>query len=132
MSLLFHVDSPAVADEGSEVEIQVRLRKALKQTPCAFVAVPNGAQRTAWAAMKAKQEGLQKGFVDALVLAPGELVAFIEIKTRSGQLSEDQHVWLNYLTKAGFRCGVFRSVDSCLAKLREWGFPVQQVGSAAA
>lgn len=122
-SHLFHVDSPAVADGGSEVEIQISLRKALKLTPCAFVAVPNGAQRTAWAAMKAKQEGLQAGFPDGMVIWPGG-IAFVEIKARSGSLSESQHIWLNFLTKAGHPCGVFRSVKSCLSWLSERGAPV--------
>jgi hypothetical protein len=121
---LFHIDSPAVADSGSEVEIQIALRKALKLTPCAFVAVPNGAQRTAWAAIKAKQEGLQTGFPDGMVIWPNG-IAFVEIKTRSGSLSEQQHIWLNFLTKAGHRCGVFRSVKSCLSWLAEQGAPVQ-------
>lgn len=122
---LFHIDSPAVADDGSEVEIQIRLRKALKLRPgIAFVAVPNGAQRTAWAAIKAKQEGLQAGFPDGMVIWPGG-IAFVEIKARSGSLSEAQHVWLNYLTNAGHPCGVFRSVDSCLAWLSRQGAPIQ-------
>ena len=124
MTYLFHVDSPAVADAGSEVEIQIALRKALKLTPCAFVAVPNGAQRTAWAAMKAKQEGLQSGFPDGMVIWPGG-IAFVEIKTRSGSLSEQQHIWLNFLTKSGHACGVFRSVKSCLSWLSDRGAPVQ-------
>lgn len=131
---LFHIDSPAVADAGSEIEIQIALRKALKKRAptVAFVAVPNGAQRTAWAAIKAKQEGLQAGFVDALVMWPNGGIAFVEIKTRSGSLSEQQHIWLNYLAKAGFNCGVFRSVSSCLAWLSERGAPVLSSESAAA
>lgn len=127
---LFHIDSPAVADPGSEIEIQIALRKALKLTQCAFVAVPNGAQRTAWAAIKAKQEGLQAGFPDGLVMWPGGGIAFVEIKARSGSLSEQQHIWLNWLTKAGFACGVFRSVNTCLDWLAEQGAPVGRRAAA--
>ena len=122
-SYLFHVDSPAVADAGSEIKIQIALRKALKLTKVAFVAVPNGAQRTAWAAIKAKQEGLQAGFPDGMCIWDGG-IAFVEIKARSGSLSEQQHIWLNFLTKAGHRCGVFRSVRTCLDWLAEQGAPV--------
>lgn len=126
---LFHVDSPAVADSGSEVEIQIALRKALKKRApaVAFVAVPNGAVRTAWASMKAKQEGLQKGFPDAVVLWPGG-VAFPELKTRGGSLSEQQHIWLNWLTKAGFNAGVFRAVNTCLWWLFDLGAPIDMTG----
>lgn len=122
---LFHIDPKSVADAGDELSIQMRLRKALKQRApgVAFVAIPNGAQRTAWAAIKAKQEGLQKGFPDALIMWPGGL-AFPEIKNATGSLSEDQHVWLNWLTKAGFNCGVFRSVETCLCWLRDLGAPI--------
>lgn len=126
---LFHVDSPAVADTGSEIEIQIALRKALKKRAplVAFVGIPNGAQRTAWAAIKAKQEGLQPGFPDAAVLWPGGL-AFPELKTRSGSLSEQQFIWLNWLAKAGFKAGVFRSVNSCLWWLFDLGAPIDMTG----
>lgn len=121
---LFHVDPPAVADAGDELSIQIALRKKLKGNPAiAFVAVPNGAQRTAWAAMKAKQEGLQAGFPDCIIMWPGGM-AFAEIKARAGTLSDQQHIWLNWLTNAGFNCGVFRSVASCLDWLESLGAPV--------
>lgn len=123
---LFHVDPRSVADEGDELSIQVRLRKELKllAPKVTLVAVPNGAQRTVWAAMKAKQEGLQKGFPDAMLLWPECGVAFAEIKARGGDLSDDQIVWLNWLTKAGFPCGVFRSSRTFLEWLQGLGAPV--------
>lgn len=121
----FHIDPASVADDGDELSIQIRMRKELKKRApeVAFVAIPNGAQRTAWAAIKAKQEGLQTGFPDALILWPGGL-AIPEIKTRSGSLSEAQHVWLNWLSKAGFNVGVFRSVDTLIAWLIGLGAPI--------
>lgn len=126
---LFHIDPPSVADAGDELSIQVRLRKELKKRApgVAFVAVPNGAQRTAWAAMKAKQEGMAAGFPDALILWKGGY-AFPEIKTRTGTLSDQQHIWLNYLTNAGHPCGVFRSVATCLAWLASLGAPIDMAG----
>lgn len=129
-ALLFHVDSPAVADSGDELSIQVRLRKALKmRAPTVnFAAVPNGAQRTAWAAMKAKQEGLQPGFADCILQWPGAGIAFTEIKARSGQLSEQQHIWLNWQVKAGFNAGVFRAVNTCLWWLFDLGAPIDMTG----
>lgn len=133
MTPIFHIDPKAVADEGDELSIQIRLRKELKKRApgVAFVAIPNGAQRTAWAGIKAKQEGLQRGFPDCMVLAPDQRIAFLEIKTATGVLSDDQHVWLNFLTKSGFNCGVYRSVETAMAALREWGFPVAEKALAA-
>ncbi len=131
MNTLFHVDPPGVADHGDELSIQVALRKALK--PCAskvrLVAIPNGAQRTAWAAMKAKQEGLAAGFPDCMILWSGG-VAFVEIKARSGALSEAQHVWLNWMHLAGHNVAVFRSVNTCLAWLKSLGAPIEEALAA--
>ena len=126
MKYLFHVDERAVADDGDELSIQVRLRKELKilAPKVALVAVPNGAQRTVWAAMKAKQEGLQKGFPDAILMWPEGGIAMAEIKARNGDLSDDQIIWLNWLSKAGFSCGVFRSSRTCLEWLQSLGAPV--------
>jgi hypothetical protein len=123
--MLFHIDPASVADDGDELSIQINLRKELKKRApaVAFVAVPNGAQRTAWASIKAKQEGLQSGFPDGLLIWKCG-IAFAEIKTRTGVLSEQQHVWLNFLTKAGFPCGVFRSANSCIGWLAGLGAPV--------
>ncbi|QDZ07474.1 VRR-NUC domain-containing protein [Sphingomonas panacisoli] len=131
MTPLFHIDPPSVADAGDELSIQVGIRKALKaRAPTvAFVAVPNGAQRTAWASIKAKQEGLASGFPDAIVLWSGGY-AFPEIKNRTGTLSEQQHVWLNYLTKGDHPCGVFRSVATCLRWLAGLGAPIDLEGLA--
>lgn len=130
MTPLFHIDPPAVADAGDELAIQVALRKALKATPAVkLVAIPNGAQRTAWAAMKAKQEGLSAGFPDVQVMWGGGHIAFCEIKARTGNLSEQQHVWLNWLTQAGFNVGVFRSVATCLRWLESLGAPVARIAA---
>lgn len=133
MKYLFHVDPPSVADAGDELSIQVALRKELKRRApgIAFVAVPNGAQRTAWAAMKAKQEGMQAGFPDCMILWQGGC-AFAEIKARTGSLSDQQHIWLNWLTQAGHSCGVFRSVATCIDWLAELGAPIARSGSLAA
>ena len=123
---LFHLDPPADADPGDELSIQIALRKALKkQAPlCRLAGIPNGAQRTIWAAMKAKQEGMTPGFADCIVQWPGGGIAFVELKTRTGTLSEQQHIWMNWQSQAGFNVGVFRSVSSCLAWLEGLGAPV--------
>jgi len=127
MTHLFHVDAPAVADPGDELALQIALRKAISKTPSVkLVAIPNGAQRTTWAAMKAKQEGMAAGFPDCEILWNGGR-AYVELKTRTGTLSEQQHVWLNWLTQNGHSCGVFRSVATCLTWLHGLGAPVARV-----
>jgi hypothetical protein len=131
-SYLFHVDQRVDAEAGDELAIQVRMRTALaKIAPkVRFVATPNGARRTMWEARKSKAEGLAKGFPDATLLWPGG-IAFVEVKARSGSLSNDQIEWLNWLTNAGHPCGVFNNTASLFAKLREWGAPVPAMREAA-
>jgi hypothetical protein len=121
----FHYDPPAVADEGSEFEIQVRLRNRVKMVAprIRLVATPNGGKRSQWEAMRAKAEGMSAGFVDLQAIWPGG-IAFLEMKARSGTLSEAQIDWLNWLHNAGFPCGCFRSVESAVEFLRRAGAPV--------
>jgi hypothetical protein len=129
---LFHIDPRNVADPGDELAIQVRLRARMKMLAptVRLVAPPNAAKRTAWAAMKAKAEGMSPGFCDLIALwsngtgeaaVPG--VAFLELKARAGSLAPPQVDWLNWLALAGFPCGCFRSVDSAVAFLRQHGAP---------
>lgn len=129
---LFHVDPPSVADPGDEFAIQVRLRSRCRMLAptLRLVAVPNGGQRTAWSAMKAKNEGLAKGFPDLLALWDGG-EAYLELKDRKGQLSSDQIGWMNWLHQSGKKCGCFRSVDTALAFLRAAGAPFMDMEAAA-
>lgn len=108
----------------SETAIVMQLRKlALYACPRVhLVAVPNGAKRTVWQAAQAKREGMATGFPDLIALAPGK-VAFLEIKTAKGRVSEAQGEWLDRITACGFPCGVFHSADDALAFLRTERFP---------
>lgn len=139
MSYLFHHDPRAVADDGDELSIQVRLRSRLRilAPTVRLVATPNAGKRTAWAAIKAKSEGLSKGFPDLNCLwsngvgdaaVPG--IAFLELKDRNGSLSPEQTDWLNWLHQAGFPCGCFRSVDTACDFLRRHGAPFMMAVAA--
>ena len=124
VNYLFHSDPPSVADAGSEFEIQVALRRAMKKLApkVRLVATPNAGKRTQWEATRAKSEGMSKGFCDLTVIGPAKQIAFVELKTRTGRLSDEQIDWLNYLHNSGFNCGCFRSVASATAALKQWGF----------
>ena len=139
MSYLFHHDPRSVADDGDELSIQVRLKARLRMlTPgIRFVATPNAGKRTAWAAMKAKAEGMAAGWPDVTILwhngicetaVPG--IAFLELKARDGALSVPQIDTLNWLHKAGFPCGCFRSVDTAVDYLRKAGAPFAMAAAA--
>lgn len=120
----FHVDPRAVADEGKEIDIQSRFRKLLQKIApsVAFVAIPNGAKRSAWEAIQAKREGLSSGFPDVICLWAGGC-AYLEFKTRGGVLSDQQVSWLTWMVENGHACGVFRSVSTAEQFLRSLGAP---------
>lgn len=124
MTYQFHTDPPAVADPGDELSIQVRLRARCKMLAprMRLIAVPNAGKRTAWAAMKAKQEGMAKGFPDLIAIGP-DFIAFLELKDRAGSLAPEQIDTLNFLHMAGFPCGCFRSVNTAIAFLIDHGAP---------
>ena len=124
MDYLFHADPRSAAIDGDEQSIQVRLRSRMKMLAPSvkLVATPNGMKTTAWSALKAKSEGMSKGFPDLTVLWIGG-VAFLEMKDRNGSLKPEQVDWLNWLHRAGFPCGMFRSPDTAITFLRKAGAP---------
>ncbi len=129
---LFHVDARAVADEGDELSIQVRFRARMKMLAprVRIIAIPNAGKRTAWAAMKAKNEGLAKGFPDTEALWAGGH-AYLEFKDAIRPLESEQIDWLNWLYQAGFPCGCFRSVDTAVEFCRAAGAPFMDTQAAA-
>lgn len=133
-NFLFHVDPPAVADAGKELEIQSRFRNRLRKIAPAIklFAIPNGSNITGWERIQKHREGLVRGFPDLGAMAHPGLIAFCEFKTKTGQLSDDQIRELNWLHKSGFPCGVFRSAETAIQALRDWGFPFADTQQEAA
>jgi len=126
----FHYDPPKLRISDSEIVVQKTCLRSIavcfRQTR--VVAVPNGGKRTRWAAQRAKAEGLSAGFPDLIVVSPGSeatnwegLVAFPEIKAGS-PLTPEQREWLETLHGMGHYCGVFRSDQTLVDKLKQWGF----------
>lgn len=109
----------------TEVEIQSGFRNRLRYVAPAvsFVAIPNAAKRTEWAARQAKREGLATGFPDGMCIWAGG-ICFIEFKTPKGRLSENQAEWIERLQSRGHRVTVARSIEEAIAFLRECGAPV--------
>lgn len=121
------------------MSIQVRLRSRMRilAPTVRLVATPNAGKRTAWAAIKAKNEGMSAGFPDLNALwhcGRGEMaepgIAFLELKDRNGALKQEQVDWLNWLHLAGFPCGCFRSADTAIEFLRRHGAPFSMAAAA--
>lgn len=95
----------------SEHQEQVMFIKWMQlQHPTVKVAaIPNGIRSSIGAAVKAKREGLSKGFPD-LFIARWKL--FIEMKRKKGGVvSKEQREWLTYLEDCGFTCKVCRGFE---------------------
>lgn len=50
---------------------------------------------------------------------------FMEVKTETGRLSEEQRACHDRLTENGFRVAVVRSVADALVTARAWGLPLR-------
>lgn len=127
----FHYDMPKVRISDSEIVVQKAcldmIAKVFPKTRVA--AVPNGARLVTHAARrKAKTEGMSAGFPDLILVGQSAmnpisrpLVAFPEIKALAA-MTEEQKDWLVFMCLAGHNCGVFRSPETLMFKMREWGF----------
>lgn len=112
----------------SELAIQSGFRNRLRYVAPSvlFVAIPNAAKRTQWAARQAKAEGLAAGFPDAQCIWPGGGICFIEFKAAHGRLSDNQTEWIERLDRYGHRVAVARSIEEAIAFLRDCGAPVSE------
>jgi hypothetical protein len=119
--------------DRAEIKVQMAFRRDARMICPAvrIVAVPNGTFIASQAGRrKAQNEGLSAGFPDVMCLAAGK-IAFLEMKAgSSGKVSKSQAEWLDWLSAAGFYCGVFRCPDTALSALRNWGFPFVERNNA--
>lgn len=115
---VFHVD-PRNKDTRDELAIQVAFRRAIIMTApeVMLVGVPNAGKRSQWESRQRSKEGMVPGFPDLIALHRG-MACFLEFKTGSGSLSDNQIDTLNALARQGFPVGVFRSELTALSWLR--------------
>lgn len=67
------------------------------------------------------QPGLTRGLPDLLVLVPGALAGFLELKTETGKLSEHQQHFISLAERAMVRAHVAYGLDEALTILESWG-----------
>jgi hypothetical protein len=75
-----------------------------------------------------KGMGLTAGFPDLGIygdLDGSPFAGFLEVKTKTGRVSEAQRDMHDRLQDAGFRVAIVRSTDDALAAARAWGLPVR-------
>jgi hypothetical protein len=111
--------------DASESSLQVQLLKELtyKLRPDVRVlAIPNQSNRHINNAVRMKAEGMMRGAADLLFMFPVSegAVGWLEMKRRTGSLSDHQHGFKSICAMLGHRWAMARSVDQALDVLRGW------------
>lgn len=117
----------------TELQIQTlfRSRARILCPAVHIVAIPNAGKRGTGAARQAKREGMSAGFPDVMCLfSHGSdkvnavpVAAYIEFKSATGKVSENQSEWIDRLDRMGFPVTIARDADEALEWLRSIGAP---------
>ena len=62
---------------------------------------------------------LHTGFPDKIILLPGGVALFAELKTPTGTMRPGQLYWIDRLNKLGFAADVFRDYKSLIEWVKE-------------
>jgi hypothetical protein len=93
---------------------------------------PNGGLRTKAESAKLKWQGVLAGVLDLTLLWAPRQVAFIEVKTRVGRLSDDQKSFIALLESFGIPWAVARSIDEAREALLRFGIETREALREAA
>jgi len=95
------------------------------QRKLTFTAVTNNVPYTGWKAIKStekfKELGMRPGFPDMAIFRFEGLPIFIELKSKKGQLQDNQEDWRDTLQAMGFSWYLIRSVDDVKEVLKKEG-----------
>ena len=115
----------------NERQLQKNVCQWLDLQNVTHYAVPNGQYRPG----ERPEVGMQAGVPDLCIPVPSSIwsdgvnagrypemagALYIELKTKTGRLSDQQIEWLDRLTDAGNACTVCRSLDDVIATVREY------------
>jgi hypothetical protein len=118
-------DRDPASEDRRQAEYIATVRKLCKGIK--VFAVPNAGKRTQWAAAKVKREGLYTGWPDTGACWVSNIsggVAWIEFKSGTGALDQDQIDTLNWLHRRGHPVAVCRTAQGALEWLKSIGAPV--------
>lgn len=71
--------------------------------------------------------GVHAGFSDLIVISAGR-VLYLEVKSKTGSLTDDQKRFRDDVQAQGFPWALVRSVQDALDALRKFGFPTRIKG----
>lgn len=72
-----------------------------------------------------KDQGMRAGVPDIMLIRSHGYVAFLEVKTAKGRLSEPQRDWADWLASNQVPYAVVRSIGDVDAALADFGVPVR-------
>jgi hypothetical protein len=101
------------------IQNAIRQRLALHGVVC--IAIPNAGQRSAAAARALRAEGMLRGAPDLVCVGDEGRVAWLEVKTAAGRVSDAQAEVHDLLRRKGHVVAVVRSQDDAVAVLRDAG-----------
>lgn len=108
----------------SEHKIQVALLDYLSiagRHDLYWFAIPNQSNRHIMNATKMKAEGVRSGIPDLCFMLENGRVAWLEMKTQVGRLSDTQKAFRDRALALGHFWAMARSVDDAIPHLTEWG-----------
>jgi len=94
-----------------EHKLQTAFCKWLRLKRIFHFAIPNGGARTAKTGKRLKDEGVLAGVPDLFIPA---YKLFIELKSRTGKLSKEQHRCIWELESLGYMVAVCRSLEEAI------------------
>jgi hypothetical protein len=86
-----------------------------------FSHFPAGELRNKVTAARLQRMGLNRGWADLVLLSPGAIAHFLELKRRGEKLSEDQEDFANFCLAHGYPFEWTDNFDVALAILKRWG-----------
>jgi hypothetical protein len=101
-----------------ETALSKSIRKALESIGCWVDRYQSGVIPALYGGKQRFIHCAEKGSPDLIILSP--VMGFIEVKTKTGRLSDDQKAWHEKAAKAGVRVAVVRSVKEALEVVALW------------
>lgn len=110
---------------ASERAVQISIRHRLMLSGVVCLHIPNEGRRTVTAGRRLKQEGMLRGACDLICIGDAGRVAWLEVKSATGRVSDAQSDHHDMLRRKGHVVAVVRDQDEAVAALRAAGWTVR-------